>query len=101
MLKRIAASIAAAVVFPFFYLIFIGRNDIFTRSDSIADERGYNYTLLCNHEDIMFIKSDSVGRTLGKWKTDRTNGYNYISAEAMKTFRDEFYCILTEINSKD
>lgn len=101
MLKRIAAGIAAAVVFPLFYLIFIGRNDIFTRSDSIADGRGYNYTLLCNHEDIMFIKSDSVGRILGKWKTDRTSGYNYISAEAMKTFRDEFYCILTEINSKD
>lgn len=101
MLKRIAAGIIAAVVFPLFYLLFIGRNDIFTRSDSIADERGYNYTLLCNHEDIMFIKSDSVGKILGKWKTDRTNGYNYISAEAMKTFRGEFYCILTEINSKD
>lgn len=101
MLKRIAAGIAAAVVFPIFYLLFIGRNDIFTRSDSITDERGYNYTLLYGHEDIMIIRSDCGGKILGKWKTDRTNGYNYISAEAMKTFNGELYCVLTEINSRN
>lgn len=101
MLKRFAAGIITAVVFPLFYLLFIGRNDVFTRSDSISDERGYGYTLLYDLDDIMFIKSDSGGEILGKWKTGRTNGYNYISAEAMDIFEDELYCVLTEINSKD
>lgn len=101
MLKRLAAGIITAVVFPLFYLLFIGRNDVFTRSDVITDERGYSYTLLYDLDDIMFIKSDSSGEILGKWKTDRTNGYNYISAEAMDVFEGELYCVLTEINSKD
>lgn len=101
MLKRFAAGIITAVIFPLFYLLFIGRNDVFTRSDSITDERGYGYTLLYDLDDIMFIKSDSGGEILGKWKTGRTNGYNYISAEAMDVFEDELYCVLTEINSKD
>lgn len=101
MLKRIAAGITAAVVFPLFYLLFIGSNDIFTRSDSITDERGYSYTLLYDLDDIMFIKSDSGGEIFGKWKSNRTNGYNYISAEAMDVFEGELYCVLTEINSKD
>ncbi len=101
MLKRFAAGIITAVVFPLLYLLFIGRNDVFTRSDSITDERGYNYTLLYDLDDIMFIKSDSGGEILGKWKTGRTNGYNYISAEAMDVFEGELYCVLTEINSKD
>lgn len=101
MLKRFAAGIITAVVFPLFYLLFIGRNDVFTRSDSITDERGYSYTLLYDLDDIMFIKSDNGGEILGKWKTVRTNGYNYISAEAMDVFKGELYCVLTEINSKD
>lgn len=101
MLKRFAAGIITAMIFPLFYLLFIGRNDIFTRSDSITDEQGYSYTLLYNLDHTMFIKSDSGGEILGKWKTDRINGYNYIDAEAMDIFEGELYCVLTEINSKD
>lgn len=101
MLKRVVAGIMTAVVFPLFYLLFIGHNDILTCSDSITDERGYIYTLLYNLDNMMFIKSDSAGKILGKWKSGRTNGYNYISAEAMDVFESEFYCVLTEINSKD
>lgn len=101
MIKRFAAGIITAVVFPLFYLLFVGRNDIFTYSDSITDASGYGYTLLYDLDDIMFIKSDSGGEILGKWKTGRINGYNYISAEAMDVFEDELYCVLTEINSKD
>lgn len=100
MLKRIAAGITAAVLFPLFYLLFIGRDDIFTCSDSITDELGYTYALLYDLDDIMFIKADVRGEILGKWKTDRTDGYNYISVDAMQTFGGEFYCVLTEINSK-
>lgn len=101
MLKRITAGIITAVIFPLFYLLFIGRNDILTRSDSITDESGYSYTLLCDLDDMVFIKSDNAGDILGKWKAGRTNGYNYISAEAMDVFEGEFHCVLTEINSKD
>lgn len=101
MIKRIAAGIIAAAVFPLFYLFFIGRNDGFTRSDSVTDDRGYCYTLLYDLDRIMFIKSDGGGEILGKWKTARTDGYHYVSAEAMKAFGGEFYCVLTEINSKD
>ncbi|MDE7360419.1 MAG: HAMP domain-containing protein [Oscillospiraceae bacterium] len=101
MLKRFAAALTATVVFPLFYLLFIGRNDTFTYSDSITDERGYSYTLLYDLDEIMLLKSDGNGEIQGKWMTYRTNGYNYISAEAMKAFGGEFYCVLTEINSKD
>lgn len=101
MLKRIAAGIITAVIFPLFYFLFIGRNDILTRSDSITDEFGYNYTLLYDLDDMMLIKSDNTGEILGKWKTDRINGYNYINVESMDVFNGEFYCVLTEINSKD
>lgn len=101
MLKRITAGIITAVIFPLFYLLFIGRNDILTRSDSITDESGYSYTLLCDLDDMVFIKSDNAGKILGEWKAGRTNGYNYISAEAMDVFEGKFYCVLTEINSKD
>lgn len=83
MLKRITAGIITAVIFPLFYLLFIGRNDILTRSDSITNESGYSYTLLCDLDDMVFIKSDNAGKILGEWKAGRTNGYNYISAEAM------------------
>ena len=101
MLKRIVAGVLTAVVFPLFYLLFIGHNDILTRSDSITDELGYSYTLLYDIDDMAIVKSDNVGEILGKWKAGRTNGYNYISAEAMDVFEGEFYCVLTEINSKD
>lgn len=101
MFKRIAAGVLTAVVFPLFYLLFIGHNDILTRSDSITDELGYSYTLLYDIDDMAIVKSDNTGEILGKWKADRTNGYNYISAEAMDVFEGEFYCVLTEINSKD
>lgn len=101
MFKRIAAGVLTAVVFPLFYLLFIGHNDILTRSDSITDELGYSYTLLYDINDMAIVKSDNTGEILGKWKADRTNGYNYISAEAMDVFEGEFYCVLTEINSKD
>ncbi|MBD5128363.1 MAG: HAMP domain-containing protein [Ruminococcaceae bacterium] len=100
MLKRFAAGIITAMIFPLFYLLFIGRNDVFARSESIADDLGYDYTLLYDNDDIMFIKSGG-GEILGKWKTNRTNGYNYIDAEAMDVFDGELYCVLTEINSKD
>lgn len=101
MLKRIAAGIITAVIFPLFYLLFIGSNDLFIRSDSVTDELGYSYTLLYDNDDLMFVKSDKFGGILGKWKTDRINGYNYISAESMDVFDGDFYCVLTEINSKD
>lgn len=101
MFKRIVASIIAAAIFPLFYLFFLERSYVFTRTDSITDECGFCYTLLYDLEDIMFVKSDGSGKILGKWKTDRTNGYNYISADAMNVFDGEFYCVLTEINSKN
>lgn len=101
MFKRIAAGVLTAVVFPLFYLLFIGHNDILTRSDSITDELGYSYTLLYDIDDMAIVKSNNAGKIIGKWKAGRTNGYNYISAEAMDVFEGEFYCVLTEINSKD
>ena len=101
MLKRIAAGIAAAVIFPLFYLFFIRQNATYTRSDSITDDQGYSYTLFYDLDDIMIIKSDDSGNVVGKWKRDRTEGYNYTHVEAMKVFKGEFYCVLSEINSKD
>ena len=74
MLKRIVAGVLTAVVFPLFYLLFIGHNDILTRSDSITDELGYSYTLLYDIDDMAIVKSDNVGEILGKWKARRSNG---------------------------
>ena len=101
MLKRIAAGIATAVVFPLIYLFFVKSGDIPRRSDSIADDMGYSYTLFYDLDEVIFIKSDSEGKITGKWKTARINGNNYITAEAMKVFDGEFYCVLTEIDSKN
>lgn len=101
MIKRIAAGIAAAAIFPLFYLIFVGRGEVLTRSDSVTDELGYCYTLLYDLDDLMLVKSGADGEILGKWKTARTYGYNYISADAMNVFGGELYCVLSEINSKD
>lgn len=101
MLKRIAAGIAAAVIFPLFYLFVIGRDGAYTRSDSITDDQGYSYTVFYDLDDIMIVCSDNSGKIVGKWKKDRTDGYNYISVEAMKVFKGDLYCVLSEINSRD
>ncbi|MCH5203781.1 MAG: HAMP domain-containing protein [Oscillospiraceae bacterium] len=101
MLKRITAGIATAVIFPLIYLFFVKPGDIPRRSDSITDKQGYSYTLFYDLDEVIFIKSDSSGEILGKWKTARVNGYNYISADAMKVYDGEFYCVLSEINSKN
>lgn len=101
MLKRIAAGIITAVIFPIFYFLFIGSDDVLTRSDSISDEAGNSYTLFYDFDDLVLIRSDSSGKTAGKWKIDRVSGYNYTTADAMAVFDGEFYCILTEINSRD
>lgn len=101
MLRRIAAGIAAAALIPLFYLLFIGRNNTFSSSCCVTDEKGRTYTLLYSPDDIMIIECDGGGEILGKWTTGRTDGYNYIAVEAMDVFGDEFYCVLTEINSKD
>ncbi|MCH5195988.1 MAG: HAMP domain-containing protein [Oscillospiraceae bacterium] len=101
MLKRIAAGIVTAVVFPLIYLFFVKPGDIPKRSDSIADDLGNSYTLFYDIDELIFIKSDSEGEIVGKWKTARVNGYNYMSVDAMNVFDGEFYCVLAEIDSKD
>lgn len=101
MIKRIAASIAAAVIIPLIFLIFEGRKNILNCSAVISDERGQNYSVLSDLDEIMLIKSDGKGSVLGKWKIGRTDGYSYISVDAMNVLGGEFYCVLSKINSKN
>ncbi len=102
MFKRIAASILAAAIvsLPLIFSILIERGNILNCSDFIMDEHGYNYSLLSNLDKMMFVKSDGSGKILGKWKKDRTNGYIYTSVDAMNVYNGEFYCVLSEIDSR-
>lgn len=100
MFKRIAASIMAAIVIPLIFLVTAGRKNILKNPEYITDEQGHNYTLLSSLDEIMLIKSDGREKILCKWKTDRTDGYSYISVDAMNVFNGELYCVLSAINSK-
>ena len=101
MFKRIALSITAAIVIPLIFLVTAGRKNILKNPEYITDEQGHNYTLLSSLDKIMLIKSDGREKILGKWKTARTDGYSYISVDAMNVFNGELYCVLSTINSKN
>ncbi len=101
MFKRIAVSIIAALIVPINYLFSYGLDNVLIYSDHITDERGQNYSVLNDSDEIMVIKSDGKGKILGKWKRNRTNGYSYINIDAMNIFEGELYCVLSLINSKN
>ena len=100
MFKRIAVSIAAAMIVLANYLFSYGIDNTLIYSSHITDEHGQNYSLLNDFDEIMVIKSDGKGKVLGKWKTDRTYGYSYVNVDAMNIFDGELYCVLSIINSK-
>ncbi len=101
MFKRIAVSIIAALIVPINYLFSYGAENTLIYSEHITDERGQNYSVLNDPDEIMVIKSDGKGEILGKWKRDRTNGYTYINIDAMNVFDGELYCVLSSVNSKN
>ncbi len=101
MLKRIAASIAAALIIPLFYLISYGSENNLYYSFHISDELGQNYSVLTDPDELMLIRSDGKGNVLGKCRIDRTDEYLYMSVDAMNVINGELYCVLSEINSKD
>ncbi len=100
MFKRIAVSIAAALIVLINYLVSYGIENTLKYSYHITDERGQNYSVYSDSDEIMLIKSDGKGKILGKWKTNRTIGYSYISIDAMNVFDGELYCVLSSIDSQ-
>ncbi len=100
MFKRIAVSIAAVLIVLASYFISYGIDNTLIYSSHITDERGQNYSVFSDSDEIMLIKSDGKGNILGKWKTDRTSGYSYISIDAMNVFDGELYCVLSSIDSQ-
>lgn len=100
MFKRIAVSIAAVMIVLVSYFFFYGIDNTLIYSSHITDERGQNYSILTDYDEIMVIKSDGKGKILGKWKTDRTYGYSYVNVDAMNILGGELYCVLSTINSK-
>ncbi len=100
MFKRIAVSIAAALIVLINYLLSYGIENTLKYSYHITDERGQNYSVYSDPDEIMLIKSDGKGKILGKWKTNRTIGYSYISIDAMNVFDGELYCVISTVNSK-
>ncbi len=101
MLKRIAAAVIAALIFPVIYIFFIGNNEILVPQDTVADGSGVFYTIYYSMKSVLLVKWDGESEIFGKWETARTNGFNYIEAEAVNVYNGEFYCLLTKINSKN
>lgn len=100
MLKRIIFAFFIAVAFPLIYIL-IGQKQDWTADDTISDENQNNYTCFHNSSDIMIVKTDSNSEICGKWITQHSYGYNFTNVEAMTAYDGNFYCVLTEINSKN
>ncbi len=100
MLKRIIFAFLVAAAFPLFY-IFVSHSPNWTVDNTVTDEENNSYTSFHNRSDIMIVKSDSKGETCGKWTASHVEGYNFIDIEAMSVYDGDFYCVLTEINSRD
>lgn len=100
MLKRIMFAFFIAVAFPLIYIL-IGQKQDWTADDTISDENQNNYTCFHNSSDIMIVKTDSNSEICGKWITQHSYGYNFTNVEAMTAYDGNFYCVLTEINSKN
>ncbi len=101
MFKRIAVSITAVMIILVNYLLTYRQYSTLIYSHHITDAYGQNYSLLSNLNEIMVIKSDGKGKVLGKWTIDRTDGYSYVSVDAMNVLNGELYCVLSTINSKN
>lgn len=100
MLKRIIFAFLVAAVFPIIY-IFISQLQYWTVDNTVTDEKNNSYTSFHNSSDIMIVKSDSEGEICGKWTASHVDGYNFIDIEAMSVYDGNFYCVLTEINSRN
>ena len=100
MLKRIIFAFFIAVAFPLIYIL-IGQKQDWTADDTISDDNQNNYTCFHNSSDIMIVKTDSNSEICGKWITQHSYGYNFTNVEAMTAYDGNFYCVLTEINSKN
>lgn len=101
MLKRITAAVIAALIFPVIYILFIGNDEILVPQDTVADGSGVFYTIYYSMKSVLLVKWDGEGEIFGKWETARTDGFNYIEAEAVNVYNGEFYCLLTAVNSKN
>ncbi len=90
-----------ALILPLIYIFFIRQDEVLTEQKTISDGQGTFYTVYYSMSHILLVKWDGAGEIFGTWQTSRTNGYSYIEAEAVNVYHGEFYCVLTEINSRN